>query len=306
MPQTEFIQNQLIRRRVLFGKSRKKFRKKPPVMLHPLNIEREYYRRLIELVNVIAEQTEKIIIPNIQSLIDEYNFTLGKFDAAIIDGWSENADRMVSTLSLNIIANNPILQPDLMTLDIGQRTSAWNDTQWRKVMKSVVGVEFYQREPWLNDLLKSFSSENTSLIKSIPSQYLSELEGTLQRGIKSGERSETIAKEIRRKYEIRKTEPTKAAKSGYRTVNLRARSKLIARDQVSKLNGQLTKNRQEGLGIEKYTWRTSLDERVRKSHADREGEVYSWNNPPDDGHPGEPIQCRCYSEPVFTEELLNI
>ena len=38
------------------------------------------------------------------------------------------------------------------------------------------------------------------------------------------------------------------------------------------------------------------------NHWDREGKVYEWNNPPPDGNPGMPINCRCYAEPIFDIE----
>lgn len=64
------------------------------------------------------------------------------------------------------------------------------------------------------------------------------------------------------------------------------------------------------LGIKKYRWRHSRDERVRgnpggkypkarPSHWAREGKIYSWNDPPPGGHPGMDYQCRCTAEPVF-------
>ena len=80
---------------------------------------------------------------------------------------------------------------------------------------------------------------------------------------------------------------------------------LIARDQVSKLNGQLTRVRQTSLGVKSYIWRTSLDERVRPTHISKEGKEFNWNEPPSDtGHPGEDYQCRCYAEPVL-EKLIS-
>ena len=44
----------------------------------------------------------------------------------------------------------------------------------------------------------------------------------------------------------------------------------LARDQTSKIAGQLNKVRQTGVGIEQYKWRTSQDNRVRPSHAAHE------------------------------------
>jgi SPP1 gp7 family putative phage head morphogenesis protein len=80
------------------------------------------------------------------------------------------------------------------------------------------------------------------------------------------------------------------------------RANLIARDQVLKLNGQLTQTRQVNAGIEEYIWTTSGDERVRDEHKDKEGQTFSWNDPPPDtGHPAEDYQCRCTAFPIIPE-----
>ena len=86
-----------------------------------------------------------------------------------------------------------------------------------------------------------------------------------------------------------------------------SRATLIARDQTLKLNGKIAEHRQRSAGVEKYRWSTSQDERVRPMHADLEGEVIDWDDPPetnDDGdvnHPGGDYQCRCVPVPVVDE-----
>ncbi len=45
-----------------------------------------------------------------------------------------------------------------------------------------------------------------------------------------------------------------------------------------------------------YVWRTMEDEKVRESHASRDGKVYNWNLPPVGGNPGEDYNCRCWAE----------
>jgi SPP1 gp7 family putative phage head morphogenesis protein len=90
----------------------------------------------------------------------------------------------------------------------------------------------------------------------------------------------------------------------------RSRAKLIARDQTSKFNGSLNRIRQQQAGITEYRWSTSHDERVRgnpdgkypnarPSHWAREDKVFAWDKPPSDGHPGEPINCRCVALAVL-------
>ena len=47
-----------------------------------------------------------------------------------------------------------------------------------------------------------------------------------------------------------------------------------------------------------YIWHTVGDNRVRSSHADRDGKTFSWTDPPEGGHPKEAPGCRCWAENV--------
>jgi SPP1 gp7 family putative phage head morphogenesis protein len=118
---------------------------------------------------------------------------------------------------------------------------------------------------------------------------LRKIETQVFEGFRSGMRHEELSQKI-----IGEIDP--------RVGNIRARADLIARDQISKLNGQFTELRQTELGLKRYTWRTVGDERVRESHSQNDGKVFSWNSPPEGtGHPGDDFQCRCYAEPVFED-----
>lgn len=90
----------------------------------------------------------------------------------------------------------------------------------------------------------------------------------------------------------------------------RRRAKLIARDQAASFNGDLNRIRQQAMGVTEYLWSTSQDERVRgnpegrypnarPSHWAREGKTFKWSDPPSDGHPGQPINCRCTARAVI-------
>ena len=81
-----------------------------------------------------------------------------------------------------------------------------------------------------------------------------------------------------------------------------ARVRLIARDQTSKLNSELSTMRHKAAGFTKYQCTTSGDERVREEHVDLDGNIYRYDEPTDeqDGlQPGQPINCRCLAEPIF-------
>ena len=96
-------------------------------------------------------------------------------------------------------------------------------------------------------------------------------------------------------------------------------AKRIARDQTSKLTTSLSAIRQQDAGINRYTWRNAQDQRVvgnpggkypegnaiHGNHWEREGQEFRWDQPPEDGHPGQPIQCRCSAEPIIDLEELD-
>lgn len=49
-----------------------------------------------------------------------------------------------------------------------------------------------------------------------------------------------------------------------------------------------------------YRWRY-FAVRVGCGHADREGQVSAWDDPPPDGHPGQAVGCMCLAEGVFPD-----
>ncbi len=51
-----------------------------------------------------------------------------------------------------------------------------------------------------------------------------------------------------------------------------------------------------------YVWRTRGDGKVRATHAANNGRIFSWDNPPPTGHPGEDYNCRCTAEPYVRGE----
>ncbi len=50
-----------------------------------------------------------------------------------------------------------------------------------------------------------------------------------------------------------------------------------------------------------YIWRTKKDDKVRGTHAEREGKIFNRHVPPDGGNPGEDYNCRCWAEPYKPE-----
>lgn len=47
----------------------------------------------------------------------------------------------------------------------------------------------------------------------------------------------------------------------------------------------------------RYVWRTRHDPKVRPTHRENEGRIFSWDHPPETGNPGEEPNCRCEAIP---------
>lgn len=134
------------------------------------------------------------------------------------------------------------------------------------------------RDKWVKD--------NAALIVSQPREVAERCGAIVQEMLPNGARWETIAKRLEDEHGI-----------------ARRRAALIARDQVSKYNADLNRMQQQACGIEFFQWRGAMDNRERPSHVALEGTVWSWENPPLIGAPGEPIQCRCSAIAVTSDQL---
>ena len=55
----------------------------------------------------------------------------------------------------------------------------------------------------------------------------------------------------------------------------------------------------EALQVERYTWRSRDDSRVRASHSEYDDRIFAWSDPPAGGHPGQEWNCRCTAEPII-------
>jgi SPP1 gp7 family putative phage head morphogenesis protein len=79
------------------------------------------------------------------------------------------------------------------------------------------------------------------------------------------------------------------------------KAKLIARDQILTLQANITRRAHERVGIVEYIWTTAGDQRVRESHEELNNTKQRYDNPPEEGNPGDEINCRCIAFPVMPE-----
>lgn len=137
----------------------------------------------------------------------------------------------------------------------------------------------------VEDKIKEFRAQNIALIDKAANAYADDVEAVLGDPDNYGIRVEDLKSKLVERGNVSES-----------------RAELIARDQTLKLNGQLNELRQTNAGIESYVWSTSHDERVRPDHAELDGQEFRWSDPPEPGHPGQDINCRCVALAVLPED----
>lgn len=264
-----------------------------PVTAPPREVERQYARELESALRDAVKEALAVLRPIANEDIN-----------ARMDARSDALEREIDGLKIRFAT---LYQPKVTRAvkRAGERTNKDHKKKHERTMRTVLQIRPEFSEPWLVERINQWSTDNSRLVVRQTDAFYNKLAERVREGVASGKRVETLAREIETDLED--------DGDGW----AKRRSKVIARDQVGKLFGELTRARHQELGISRYVWRTSRDERVRESHVEREGLIFSWANPiedqlgdyglaPDriDGHPGQPIQCRCTGEPVL-EDLLG-
>jgi len=243
----------------------------------------QYFKQLNKLTTEMRKDIREQLIPLLKALESSY----------AADGYADQITQMIARLSLkhsNTVNTQAKQTAEQMVGNVSQKNKRGFDA----AIKKSVGVDLSSIliDEGLSDFLEAQVNKNVSLIKSIPDEYFKSIETVVMNGASSGLRWESIAREIGGIKDI-------SSVNG----KLQNRIKLIARNETSNVNASINKRRQENLGVEKFKWVTSQDERVRISHAKINGNVYEWDNLPTvDGvktSPGKPINCRCVAIPVI-------
>lgn len=171
--------------------------------------------------------------------------------------------------------------------DYANSASTFQRDQLEEQTRATLGIDLTAgTDNQIPGMIDDFVGENVTLIRSLATNTLGEVNKIVARGFTDGSRHEDVAKELQARFGIAERQ-----------------ARLIARDQIGKLAGQVNAARQQAMGVRRFTWRTVKDERVREEHQVLEGQVFEYDDPPAEGLPGEPINCRCYAEPVFDDVL---
>lgn len=127
------------------------------------------------------------------------------------------------------------------------------------------------------------------LIRSLPIEAAQRAQRLAHEAVVNGERASEIRDEIARSGDVSES-----------------RANLIARTEIAKANAAFTQANAKFVGSTHYYWRTAEDEAVRESHADVDGKIFEFDEPPTlsdgmTGNAGEFPNCRCYAEPIIDD-----
>ncbi|AOA58265.1 phage head morphogenesis protein [Acinetobacter larvae] len=248
----------------------KKSKRGRKAKLKPVKVNRRvelyYTRQLLAISKYCQEQADELVLPVVGQNIGDSWFSelFAKLKDRIVRYTVKSAEPLATKVVVDVRA------------DV--------DGQIAKHTKSIIGVDLtpFYRAADIQDVVDRNIAANVSLIKSIPNQYVDKLEALVMHAYQTGQTNEELAQAIKQLG-----------------VSTDYRCRLIASDQMGKINGQINQARQVSMGVETYVWQSAKDERVRTDHRNKQGKTFRWNDPPSGGHPGEPIRCRCTALPNY-------
>lgn len=262
----------------------------------PRRVAQEYFREIRRLIEEDRRRIWRAFQEEIRPRIHEYRrmmeapATLAANSRLIANDAMDDIDRILDRLrdtAMNVTFDDPKL------LRTARRfVEELNQRQRRNFVaqvQRVIGFDPTVNEPWLSSFLNTAVQENVSWIKSIATDYHDKINTIIIQGVRRGISINDMAHDIVHVGDV----------------SLK-RGRFIARDQLGSLHGDLTKARQQRLGLKKFRWVTADDERVRDSHEELHDKIFTWedgarNERGEQIWPGTDYNCRCYAEPVHEE-----
>ena len=252
-----------------------KKRKRLIPIKYPFDLEITFAKHLRSIVLEFVREVIKEMTPEIEPAIEEWKQKTG--DAII-----EREGYLIGRIDPRP-EQRDIIEDDLI------RISNRNKANINRQMESALGINPLVYEPKLEAVLQAFVVENVDLIKSLNGEVLDKSTKIIKTGVTQGLSRGEISGQLQDLVGL-----------GTRRANL------IARDQVGKFYGQLTKQRHKEIGIEEFIWTTANDDKVRDSHEILDGETFTWEKGADGIYPGSEIQCRCIAQAVLTDIIKEV
>jgi hypothetical protein len=170
-------------------------------------------------------------------------------------------------------------------------TAIWhrNADEMRKILRRGGLSVAFRPGRAARDALAAIVDENVALIRSIPEQYLAQVEGSVMRSVVAGRDLAGLTSELQHQHGV-----------------TRRRAELISIDQNNKATGAIQRVQYLDLGIERAIWYHSHAGKFKRpTHVANDGKEYDvrtgWWDPHEQRYirPGELIHCRCFSKPIL-------
>jgi len=169
-----------------------------------------------------------------------------------------------------------------------QSTSRRSSAALQKILRDGgLSVDF-KVTPAMRDAYQATIAEQVGLIKSIGSQYHTEIQGMVMRSVTAGRDLASLTKELQHRHGITER-----------------RAALIALDQNNKATAVFTRCRQQEAGITRAVWlHSAAGKSPRPTHVAMNGKSYDvtkgmWDSAVKEWiFPGTLINCRCQSKSI--------
>ena len=299
------LQNQLATKEAVKSKFRGnktvKCRRMPK---YPSSAEREF-SRITDAYMKMLHETLKAHLPEIMSSYKKQRRGDSRFDDA--NDLDNDIRREFMEISKELEQKINDFGIEKFIEKVAKKTQMTSLQEWKRIVHDTLGIDLlddYYNGDFYAEQMRRWVDENVLKIKSIHGSSLNDMHDIILEGYLRGEPIRDIQKEIQARYNVNKHQ-----------------ARMLARDQVSTLNAQITKMQQKDAGCNRYRWSTSKDSRVRDCHRELDNKIFSWDDPPEMWymtksrgivytgrrcHPGEDYCCRCVAIPVFDIETLNI
>ena len=279
---------------------------------YPYGIEAKLYRQLKGYFKPLTDYVTKYINENVESLLrgDDNEIRLDAIPGNAFKDMLADLESWISVYMPDISELPENSNNNLIMVGLGKTADEaykFAEKDFKKELEKGIHIDVPISASWWNEMRNSWAEDNYTLITSNAKNYVSKINTLTEQAIVNGLSSAKL------KEEIKKATNSLSDKH----------CKLLARDQMGKLNGQINQAQMQEVGLDLYVWSTSMDDRVRDSHSIMEGLLCRWDDASvcsyDNGkswvsrpagavelHPGQDIQCRCVALAFYPELISEV
>lgn len=185
---------------------------------------------------------------------------------------------------------------DASSITTAVSASSVVDIANKKIMRSIdsLGIKANLTDEISQTLQTDWQENITKSIQGFTNKRVVELRKQIQPSILDGQRASSLQKTLSK--ELKVTE---------------RKASFLARQEISLLVSKYKEENYKRVGVSKYVWDTSGNNRVRPDHQILDNNVYRWDSPPLSNqsevnaggsprynHPGEDFNCYCVARPI--------